>query len=102
MRRAFAVLAFGCALVSAAAAQGYPSRPVTMMMPYAPGGPGDVITRVVAHGMSKVLNQQFVVENTAGAGGTIGTAKIAASAPDGYALLVMHFGHAATSRSTRT
>lgn len=68
-----------------------------MMMPYAAGGPGDTITRITAHGMSKVLGQQFVVENTAGAGGTIGTAKIAASPPDGYSLLVMHFGHAANT-----
>src|SRR5512139_3286346 len=67
------------------------------MMPYAAGGPGDTITRVIGAGMSKVLGKQFLVENTAGAGGTIGTAKIAASSPDGYSLLVMHFGHAANT-----
>lgn len=78
-------------------AQEFPARPVTLMMPYAAGGPGDMITRVVGQSMSKALNQQFVVENVAGAGGTIGSARIAASAPDGYSLLVMHMGHAANT-----
>jgi tripartite-type tricarboxylate transporter receptor subunit TctC len=78
-------------------AQEFPEKPVTLMMPYAAGGPGDTITRVIGQGMSKVLGRQFLVENTAGAGGTIGSAKIAASPPDGYALLVMHFGHAANT-----
>jgi tripartite-type tricarboxylate transporter receptor subunit TctC len=58
-------------------------------------GPADVIARILANGMSKVLNQQFVVENTVGAGGTIGTAKVASSPPDGYSLLLMHISHAA-------
>ena len=80
-----------------AAAQEFPSRPVTLMMPYAAGGPGDTITRIIGQGMSKVLGSQFVVENTAGAGGTVGTAKIAAAPPDGHSLLVMHFGHAANT-----
>lgn len=78
-------------------AEDFPLRPVTLMMPYAAGGPGDTITRVIGAGMSRVLGKQFLVENTAGAGGTIGTAKIAASPPDGYSLLVMHFGHAANT-----
>jgi len=82
---------------ASALAQDFPSRPVSLMMPYAAGGPGDTITRVTANGMGKVLGRQFVVENTAGAGGTIGTAKVAASPPDGYSLLVMHFGHAANT-----
>src|SRR5262249_21414122 len=89
------LVVFGTAM-GAAAADVFPSRPVSLMMPYAAGGPGDTITRVIGNGMSKVLNRQFVVENTAGAGGTIGTAKVAASPPDGYSLLVMHFGHAPT------
>ncbi|MFL5061245.1 MAG: tripartite tricarboxylate transporter substrate-binding protein, partial [Xanthobacteraceae bacterium] len=80
-----------------AAAQEFPSRPVTLMMPYAAGGPGDTITRIIGQGMSKVLGSQFMVENTAGAGGTVGTAKIAAAPPDGHSLLVMHFGHAANT-----
>jgi len=97
MLRTIGAIVAGCVIVTVAAAQDYPTKTVTMMMPYAAGGPGDTITRIAAHGMSKVLGQQFVVENTAGAGGTIGTAKVAASAPDGYSLLVMHFGHAANT-----
>ena len=80
-----------------AAAQEFPSRPVTLMMPYAAGGPGDTNTRVIGQGMSKVMGRQFLVENTAGAGGTIGTAKVAGSTADGHSLLVMHFGHAANT-----
>jgi tripartite-type tricarboxylate transporter receptor subunit TctC len=87
----------GCAGVAGAAAQEFPARPVSLMMPYAAGGPGDTITRTIGQGMSKALGQQVLVENTAGAGGTIGTAKVAASPPDGYSLLVMHFGHAANT-----
>jgi tripartite-type tricarboxylate transporter receptor subunit TctC len=90
---AFAAIA--CACVTNATAQEFPAKPVTLMMPYAAGGPGDAITRIVGAGMSKVLGRQFLVENTAGAGGTIGTAKVAAAPPDGYSLLVMHLGHAA-------
>lgn len=91
-------LALGAALAcyaTIAVAQDFPSKPVTLMMPYAAGGPGDIITRTIGNGMSKVLNKQFMVENTAGAGGTIGTLKIATSPADGYSLLVMHMGHAA-------
>ncbi|MGA8971294.1 MAG: tripartite tricarboxylate transporter substrate-binding protein [Pseudolabrys sp.] len=64
-------------------------------VPFAAGGPADVIARILVHGMSKALDQQFVVENTSGAGGTIGTAKVAASLPDGHSLLLMHVSHAA-------
>src|SRR5215470_11378462 len=87
----------GCVIATGAVAQEFPSKNVTLMMPYAAGGPGDTITRVIGNGMGKVLGKQFLVENTAGAGGTIGTAKVAASAPDGHSLLVMHFGHAANT-----
>jgi tripartite-type tricarboxylate transporter receptor subunit TctC len=90
-------IVLACVAATGALAQEFPAKPVTLMMPYAAGGPGDTITRTIGNGMSKVLGKQFVVENTAGAAGTIGTAKIAASPPDGYALLVMHFGHAANT-----
>jgi tripartite-type tricarboxylate transporter receptor subunit TctC len=95
-----AVIAIACTssvIATSAIAQEFPSKTVTLMMPYAAGGPGDTITRIVGQGMSRVLGRQFVVENTAGAGGTIGTAKVAAAAPDGHSLLVMHFGHAANT-----
>jgi tripartite-type tricarboxylate transporter receptor subunit TctC len=92
------VVAGLAAVVTApAAAQEFPSRPVNLMMPYAAGGPGDTVTRIIGQGMGKALSTQFVVENTAGAGGTVGTAKVAAAAADGHSLLVMHFGHAANT-----
>jgi tripartite-type tricarboxylate transporter receptor subunit TctC len=79
-------------------AEDYPgTRPVMVMMPYAAGGPGDIVTRITAAGINKYLGGQFIVENLAGAGGTIGTAKIASELPDGHSLLVMHFGHAANT-----
>jgi tripartite-type tricarboxylate transporter receptor subunit TctC len=85
---ALAALAFG------AAAQDYPARTITFEMPYSPGGPGDVITRVFAAAMQKSLGQQIIVDNTAGASGSIGTAKVARSRPDGYTLLMIHVSHA--------
>lgn len=76
------------------AAQDFPSRPITMVMPYAPGGPGDTITRLFGEAMQKTLGQPILVENIAGASGTIGTAKVARSKPDGYTLLMIHVSHA--------
>jgi tripartite-type tricarboxylate transporter receptor subunit TctC len=93
MRRAIFLLLGGLACVYAIA-QDYPSRPVTLVMPYAAGGPGDVITRIFAAAMQKSLGQQVVVENPAGAAGSIGTAKVARSKPDGYTLLMIHVSHA--------
>ncbi len=77
-----------------ALAQDFPVKPITMVMPYAPGGPGDVITRVFAGAMQKPLGQQIVVDNPAGASGSIGTARVARSRPDGYTLLMIHVSHA--------
>jgi tripartite-type tricarboxylate transporter receptor subunit TctC len=92
-----ALAGLAAVVATVAAAQEFPARPVTLMMPYTAGGPGDTITRIIGQGMSKALGSQFLVENTAGAGGTVGTAKVAAAAPDGHSLLVMHFGHAANT-----
>src|SRR5262245_20741072 len=89
-----AIACTGLVVATSAQAQEFPSKNVTLMMPYAAGGPGDTLTRIIAHGMGKVVGRQFLVENVAGAGGTLGTAKVAASAPDGRSLLVMHFGYA--------
>ena len=75
-------------------AQNYPTHNITMVMPYAAGGPGDIITRLFASAMQKQLGQTIVVDNPAGAGGSIGTAKVARSAPDGYTLLMIHISHA--------
>ena len=81
-------------LAFCAGAQDYPARPITMVMPYAPGGPGDAITRLFAGTMQKTLGQQIVVDNPAGASGSIGTAKVARSKADGYTLLMIHVSHA--------
>ena len=67
-----------------ARAQDYPTRPVTMIIPFAAGGPTDVLGRVIAARMSEVLGQQVVVENVGGAGGMTGSERVANAAPDGY------------------
>jgi tripartite-type tricarboxylate transporter receptor subunit TctC len=98
VRRAFGTVLLASSFVlpwSAAIAQEvYPARPITMVMPYAAGGPGDTITRVFAAAMQKNLGQTVVVDNTAGASGSIGTTKVARARPDGYTLLMIHVSHA--------
>ena len=88
-----AVLAIGLNL-TAALAQEYPSRVITMVVPFAAGGPGDTIARLIGQAMSQTLKQQIIIENALGAGGTIGTHRVARAAPDGYTLLLMHTGQA--------
>jgi putative tricarboxylic transport membrane protein len=80
------------ALPPAASADDYPSRTITMIVPFPPGGPSDVVARVVADGLGRQLNQTIIIENVGGAGGTIGTAKVAAAVPDGYTLLAASMG----------
>jgi len=75
-------------------AQDFPNKTITMVMPYAAGGPGDIITRIFAAAMQKNLGQQIIVDNTSGASGSIGTAKVARSKADGYTLLMIHVSHA--------
>jgi len=79
-----AVLAALLAGTGGAAAQAYPTRPITMIVPLATGGSTDVIARIVAEGMRPTLGQPVVVENVTGAGGTIGVGRAARAAPDGY------------------
>jgi tripartite-type tricarboxylate transporter receptor subunit TctC len=80
------VAALSLALCAAAAAQDYPTRPITLVVPYAAGGGNDVMARIVAEKMSKSLGQQIVIENKGGAGGSIATRQVAKAAPDGYML----------------
>jgi tripartite-type tricarboxylate transporter receptor subunit TctC len=85
----------GCAALAvafAAAAEDYPTHPVSVVVPFAPGGPTDTVTRLVGQAMSKSLGQTVIVENAAGAGGTIGVEKVVRAKPDGYTLLLMHIG----------
>jgi tripartite-type tricarboxylate transporter receptor subunit TctC len=78
------------------AQQTYPTRPVTLIVPFAAGGPADVTGRIVADQFSRLLGQQFTVENIVGAGGTTGIARGARANPDGYTLVLGHMGtHAA-------
>lgn len=79
-------------VAGAASAQTYPSRPMTMVIPFAAGGPTDVVGRLIAQSMSKTLGQQVIVENTVGAGGTIAATRVARAAPDGYTMLLHHIG----------
>lgn len=75
-------------------AQDFPHRPITMVVPFSAGGPGDVIGRLLGTSMSATLKQTVIIENVVGAGGTLGTNRVAKAPPDGYTLLLMHVGQA--------
>jgi tripartite-type tricarboxylate transporter receptor subunit TctC len=97
MKNISKILAAGLVAGSAFAAtavfaQDYPTQPVTIVVPFSAGGPTDTVTRLVAAAMSEDLGQQVVVQNVAGAGGTLGAGQVAAANPDGYTLLVHHIG----------
>jgi len=92
MRFLTAVLAL--APLAAAAQADFPAKPVTLVVPFAAGGPSDKIARDLAEALRKPLGQPVIVDNAAGAGGTIGSAKVAKATPDGYTLLVHHIGMA--------
>ena len=76
------------------AAQAYPAKVITIIVPFSAGGPTDTVTRLLAQSMGKTLGQQVIVENVGGAGGTIGATRAAKAAPDGYTLLLHHIGMA--------
>jgi tripartite-type tricarboxylate transporter receptor subunit TctC len=87
---AFAIVAM---LVGEAAAQVYPARPISLILPYPPGGPTDALARIVSERMRASLGQPVIIENVGGAAGTIGISRVARSAPDGYTL---SFGNVAS------
>jgi tripartite-type tricarboxylate transporter receptor subunit TctC len=99
-RRQFLLLAAGAVALTAVArtarAQAYPTRPITIIVPFAPGGGTDVAARIVGEHMSRTLGQQVVVQNIAGAGGTIGSTRAMRADPDGYTIEMGQMGtHAA-------
>jgi len=99
MNKILVMLATALGLVSApAGAQGsYPQRAITVVVPFAPGGPTDVIARIMADHMGRTFGQQMVVENVTGAGGTVGVTRVMKSPPDGYTILMGNLGTQAAS-----
>src|SRR5205814_7487147 len=102
-RRTFLHLAAGAAVLPAVSrmawAQAYPSRPITMIVPFAAAGPTDVAARIVGEHMSRTLGQRLVVENVVGAGGTTGSLRAMRANPDGYTIQMGHMGTHAISVS---
>ncbi len=90
MRRIASALLFGTATL--ASAQEYPARQIVLVIPFAAGGPTDTVGRHIAQLMTKTLKQQVIVENTAGAGGTVASNKVAKAKADGYTVLLHHIG----------
>src|SRR5262245_26297147 len=95
-RRRFLHLAAGAALLPAvsgiARAQQYPARPITIVVPFAAGGPTDTLARLLATHMKGSLGQSVIVENITGAEGSIGVGRVARATPDGYTLSIGHWG----------
>jgi tripartite-type tricarboxylate transporter receptor subunit TctC len=89
---ALCALAFALAQPVAAQAQSYPTRPITVVVPFPAGGPSDVVARIITEAMGKSLGQTMVIENVGGAGGTLGSGRVASAAPDGYTLLAGSMG----------
>jgi tripartite-type tricarboxylate transporter receptor subunit TctC len=94
-----AVLAFGVALTGAARAEDFPTRPLTMVIPFAAGGPTDVLGRIVAQRMGEVLGKNVIVENVGGAGGMTGSKRVAEARPDGYTMVLGTVGTHAQSQT---
>lgn len=92
MKRLLLALALAWGFTGDAAAQGYPSRPITLVVPLGVGGSTDVIARIMGEGMRASLGQPLIVENTTGAGGTIGVGRVARAAPDGYTIGIGQWG----------
>src|SRR5262245_29191743 len=88
------ILAAFCLLMAlaVASAQTYPSKPITLLVPFAAGGPADTMARLLGERMKVTLGQPIVVENVAGAAGSIGVGRVVRSAPDGYTIGIGHLG----------
>lgn len=86
MKKLLFAVAIAAALPTGASAQSYPSRPVTLIAPFPAGGPLDTIARIISEPMRVALGQPVIIENVAGAGGNIGTQRVARAAPDGYTI----------------
>jgi tripartite-type tricarboxylate transporter receptor subunit TctC len=86
-------LSLGLIYGSLVSAQEYPTKTVTMIVPFAAGGPTDTVARLISQSMGTHLKQQIIVENVGGAGGTLGAGRVARSAPDGYTVFLHHIGH---------
>ncbi len=97
MRRLMMSLIFILLAPLWAAAQSYPDRAVTVVVPFTAGGPTDTVARLLSEVMSRELGQQVIVENAGGAGGTLGAARVASAEPDGYTLLLHHIGMATSA-----
>ncbi|MGW8394472.1 tripartite tricarboxylate transporter substrate binding protein BugD [Pseudoduganella sp. HUAS MS19] len=96
MKRRALITAMACLSLFGAGhaqAQSYPTKPITMIVPFAAGGPTDTVARLLAQSMGTKLKQQIIVENVGGAGGTIGAARAAKATPDGYTIFLHHIGH---------
>lgn len=96
---ALAAAAFSVLAPATASAQAWPTRPITMVIPFAAGGPTDVLGRIMAERMSQILGQQVVVENVGGAGGMTGTARISRGAADGYSFVLGTVGTHAVNQT---
>ena len=92
MKRLLLFLSFVALSATAAGAQEYPSKVITMVVPFTAGGPTDTVARLLGAPMTKALKQQVIVENVGGAGGTIAANRVAKATPDGYMILIHHVG----------
>jgi tripartite-type tricarboxylate transporter receptor subunit TctC len=95
-------VALSLAAIETASAQAYPSRPITMVVPYPAGGPSDTLGRILAEAMRTFLGQPVVIENVSGAGGAIGVARVARASPDGYTLSLGHVQTHVINAATQT
>lgn len=99
MRKTLSLMVSGAMLFAGAAvqAQDFPTKPVTIVVPFAAGGPTDTVARLIGQSMGNALKQQVIIENVGGAGGTLGAGRVARSTNDGYTLLLHHIGQATSA-----